>query len=217
MVLLTILLVTLLLGALAASLVLVSSSQSAIAWNFRAFQEARYAAGAAAEYAVAEITSVADWTLLVDGSVRSTFADGFPSGLRTLGDGRTFDLDEIVNQANCHQARACSEAQLNAVTADRPWGSDNPRWRLFAYGWLRDLLPPGSLDSPYYIVVLVGDDEAENDGDSLRDSLAPGPGAGVVELRATAFGPKGVRRSVELTIAKTGAGTAGIVSWRALD
>jgi hypothetical protein len=215
-VLLAVLLLTLLLTVVSASLVLVSSSQSAVAWNVQAFQEARYAAGAAAERAVAEISEVADWTLLVDGSVRSTFADGAPLGRRWLADGRAIDLEEVVNQANCGQTRSCSQAELNAATTDRPWGANNPRWRLFAHGWLRDLLPPGAIDSAYYIIVLVGDDEAEMDGDPLRDGQPLTPGGGVIELRATALGPRNVSRSVELTIARDARSAARIVSWRAL-
>ena len=48
-------------------------------------------------------------------------------------------------------------------------------------------------------VVLVGDDASETDGDPLRDGVPPSPGAGVVELRAQAFGPRGARRTINMT------------------
>jgi hypothetical protein len=73
--------------------------------------------------------------------------------------------------------------------------------------------------------VLVGDDPSENDGDPLRDGQTPGnPGAGVIVVRAEAFGPFNVHKVVELTMADPAgrapnapaAGHTGarIVSWR---
>ncbi len=130
----------------------------AIAANFRNSQEARYAAGAAAERAVRDLASIADWSRLLDGTVRSTFVDGLPAGTRTLSDGSSLDLGELVNLANCLKPTPCGDAEMDAVTADRPWGVNNPRWQLFAHGWLRDVLPAGAIDSAFYTVVLVGDD-----------------------------------------------------------
>jgi hypothetical protein len=94
------------------------------------------------------------------------------------------------------------------VTADRPWGGDNPHWQVFASGTAEELLgdQPGLL--PGYVVVWVGDDPAENDGDPLRDGGPPdvavrtsvNPGAGVLRLKAVAWGPRGSRREVDATV-----------------
>jgi hypothetical protein len=215
MVLVVVLLLTLLMSAIGASLALVTSSETAIAANFRNSQEARYAAGAAAEHAVAGLAAIADWNELLDGSVRSALVDGPPSGTRALTDGSTLDLDEVVNMANCQKTTLCSSAEMDTVSAERPWGKNNTRWRLFAYGWLRDVLPMGAIDSEYYTVVLVGDDPSETDNDPSRDGVPPSPGAGVLELRAMAFGPRHVRRTVNLTVGRTGnAGPPQVLSWR---
>jgi hypothetical protein len=214
MVLVAVLLVTLLMSALGAALALVASSETTIAANFRNAEEARYAAGAGAERALVDMSAAADWSLLLDGTVRSTFADGQPSGTRALPDGSTVDLDQLVNLANCHHVTVCEGFEMDATTADRPWGVNNPRWRLFAYGSIRSIHQAGAIDSNYYTVVLIGDDPSETDGDPSRDGLPPSAGAGVVELRAHAFGPRGARRIINLTVGRTRAGDPRVISWR---
>ncbi|MEP7305814.1 MAG: pilus assembly PilX N-terminal domain-containing protein [Acidobacteriota bacterium] len=213
-VLVAVLLITLLMSALGAALVLVSSSEAAIAVNFRNSQEARYAAAAAAERAVVDLTAAVDWNRLLEGTVRSPSVDGPPFGRRSLSDGSTIDLDAVVNLANCQKTTACSDAEMEAPTFDRPWGANNPRWRLFSYGWLRDVVTTGAIDSAYYTIVLVGDDPSESDADPSRDGVPPSPGAGIVELRAQGFGPRGARRIVNVTVARTSAGDVRVISWR---
>ena len=102
---------------------------------------------------------------------------------------------------------------MDAITEDRPWGANNPRWMLFAYGRLRDVAPPGDVQSPFYCVVMIGDDPSETDGDPTRDGAPGQPGSGVIALRAEAFGPGESHRVVELTVAH-GTGAARVVSWR---
>ena len=107
-----------------------------------------------------------------------------------------------------------ADADMDAVTAQRPWGPNNPRWQLYAYGRLNDLLPNESIDSPYYVSVLVGDDPSETDAQPLEDGHAAG--AGILVLRAESFGPRGVHMSVEMTVARPAAGQPGlrVLSWR---
>jgi hypothetical protein len=112
---------------------------------------------------------------------------------------------------------------MNQVTHDRPWGPNNPRWKLYGYGRLSDLMPTASVNSQYYVVVMIGDDSSELDGDATRDGVTPcdgavpvkdagdppawscNPGTGVLELRAEAFGPGGAHTVVEMTIARSSA------------
>jgi hypothetical protein len=213
-VLVVVLLLTLLMSVLGAALALVTSSEVAIAANFRNSEEARYAVSAAAEHALAEMASSADWNQLLDGTVRSTLVDGPPFGVRVLADGSRVDLEKVLNLVNCQRTTVCGDAEMDAVTSDRPWGVNNPRWRLFAYGRLQDLLPGGTIDSPYYAVVLVADDPSETDGDPSRDGAPPDPGAGIVEARAHVFGPRGVRRTIDMTVSRTSAGPPRVMSWR---
>jgi hypothetical protein len=209
------LLALLLLTAVGASLVLISSSETIIAGNFLASIEALDAADAAAERTMAELGALADWNGVLAGSVRSAFVDGPPTGPRTMADGSTIDLAEAVNTANCGTAAPCSAAAMDAATQTRPWGANNPRWQPFAYGRLRDSASGGTIDSAYYVIVLVGDDPSENDGNPLQDGAGTGnPGAGVVMVRAEALGPRGARRVVEILIARQ-AGPR-LLSWREL-
>jgi hypothetical protein len=193
-------------------LMLTASSETIVAGRYRHGEAARYAAEAAAERALADLSTTAgDWNALIDGSTRSTFVDGPPGGTRTLPDGSSIDLDQELNMANCQRTARCSIGEMNAVTADRPWGANNPRWQLLAYAPLNALVTGRSLDSAYYAVVLVGDDPAETDGDPMRDgSGSANPGSGIIAVRALAFGAGGVVRAIDLTVARpAGTGQAG--------
>lgn len=191
----------LLLGAIAAAIMLVATSETIIAAHFRGAIEARYAAEAVLVRALDE-AAAADWTLAIDGTVRSTWVDGPPSGARVLTDGSTIDLAQAVNLAGCQKSTVCMAADLAAVTADRPWGANNPRWTAYAYGPLRDLLP-AVIDSPYYVLLLVGN----------------GPVPPRLALRAEAFGPRGAHAVVEATAGRDYnddpvQGTVQVLSWR---
>jgi hypothetical protein len=82
-------------------------------------------------------------------------------------------------------------------------------------------MPTASVSSPYYVVVMVGDDAAELDADATRDGTTPcagaipvkgpgeppdwscNPGTGVLGLRAEAFGSRGAHKIIDMTIART--------------
>jgi len=209
----------LLLSALGLALAAATATELMIAANYRTGQEAFYAADAGAERALSELPSVANWDLLFDGALQSTFVDGPPSGARRLADGSPIDLAEVTNAANCGKKTACSASDLTAnPTGDRPWGANNPVWRLYAYGKLTDVAPGAAASSIFYVAVFVGDDSAETDGDPLRDGTDPAvnPGSGAVALRAEAFGPRGAHRVVELTASRTDTTGAAlkVLSWR---
>jgi hypothetical protein len=241
----------LVMAAIGAALMVTAATESRISRNFRNNTEALYAADAVTERVVDELRGIADWNLLLSGNLRSTFVDGEPAGARALADATTIDLGAILNDLNCRKVSGCSDAAMDAITADRPWGANNPRWQPFAWGYLRGLLPAAAIDSLFYVVVMVADDHSECDDNPLADggppvSCPPGakvnPGAGVLDVRAEAFGPFGAHRVVEVTVAratradvpdvmpaegsaenngntagsKTGAGGAGvrILSWR---
>jgi hypothetical protein len=214
----------LLLSALGFALVMTTSTESMIASNYRSGEEALYAADAALERSMDDLLTVADWNTLLTGATRSAFIDGPPSGPRTLSDGTTFRLEAIVNMANCGKGASCSPADIiGNATGDRPWEADNPVWQLYAYGPINDLVPSSTIHSPHYVVVLLGDDPSENDGDPAKDSVDPLHGGGVLALRAEAFGPRGVHKVIEMTVARndrpphdSGTGPDGvrILSWR---
>ena len=217
--------------ALGAALMLSTSTDTKIANNFRNSSEALYAADAGLERSMADLLTMPNWNSMPSGGATSAFIDGAP-GDRLLADGSTLNLNQVLAQANC-QKTSCSMSDYTAVTHERPWGANNPHWFLFAYGWLEDM-SPSHFDSPFYVVVMVADDQSENDGDPLKDGAdANNPGSGILVLRAEAFGPFGVRQIVELTVVRatpghsedgsdasvnhdSGIGRAGvrILSWR---
>jgi hypothetical protein len=128
------------------------------------------------------------------------------------------DLTQQTNVVRCGKTVPCTDAEMDAVTDDRPWGPNNPRWQLFAYGPLNRLLPGNVIDSAIYVSVWVGDDSSENDNRPLEDGALNGnPGRGIIELLAYAYGRGGARRRVELTVMQTqanGQSGARILSWR---
>ena len=195
---------TTLMLALGSALVLLSSSEMAIAANFRGSNEATYAADAILERALIDLRQSTDWTAVLSGLETSSFVDGAPGGVRALTDGSTVDLAEIRNLANCQKKTACSDAEMNAVTNERPWGANNPRWVLYAYGPLGSIPQTAAASSAFYVVALVADDPSENDDDPSRDGASgagpPNPGAGVVALRAEAFGPRNVHRVMQTIV-----------------
>ena len=125
------------------------------------------------------------------------------------------DLSTLVSLARCHKTTMCSEAEMDAVTSERPWGANNPRWQLYAYGELKKAVTVA--ESPHYVVVLVGDDPSETDNDPLDDGGGPdNPGAGVLLMRAQAFGPRHAHKTIEIAMARTGGSRVRLLSWREL-
>jgi PilX N-terminal len=206
----------LLLSALGIALVMTTSTETIIASNFRNSEEGLYSADAAIERVMDDLLTVPDWnTVLAAGSpTRSAFVDGAPNGDRTLVDGSKINLDDVVALANCGHAGSCSPSELTTnSTGERPWGANNPVWQLYAYGPVNSLLPTSTINSSFYVTVLVADDPSENDDDPRHDGVTPCPtppdgsacnaGSGVLSLRAEAFGPRGAHKVIEVTVART--------------
>jgi hypothetical protein len=154
-----------------------------------------YAADGALQIAAFELLTVPDWNVLLSSGALSGVVDGPPTGVRRLGDGSTVDLTQATTVANGDP---------------RPWGANNPVWRLFAFGWL---------GSGTYVIVWTGDDFAENDGDpSVDGGGASNPGSGAIALRAEAFGVRGAHTVLESTVRRdTDAGGSSIIrvmSWQ---
>lgn len=193
----------LLCAALGAGALLTASTDALVAANDRDAREVLYAADAALGRAMADLAAWPDWTAALSGAVRSTFVDGPPAGNRTLPDGSILDLGTLASLADCGHADGCSDAQLDAVTADRPWGANNPRWQLWGYGPVARLAFAAPGDRACYLVMLVADDPSETDGDPLRDAAGPDePGAGIILVRVEAFGVRGLRQTLEATVAR---------------
>ncbi len=206
------LLCMLLLTALGMALTMTTITEKRIASNYRFGVETIYAADAGVERVMQDLLTVPDWNKILDGSTTSSFVDGAP-GQRTLPDGSKMDLVQATNMVRCGKL-TCTDVDIDTPTDERPWAKNNPRWQLYAYGPVSDLIPTTTVNSNVYVVVWIGDDPSENDDKPFVDGDPPSvdaqgkgqttnTGKGVVSMLAYAYGPTGVRRVIEATVAKT--------------
>jgi len=193
------LMAVMLLTALGLALVLTTTTETLIANTFALGVEGLYAADAGLERAIGDLQAISDWTTVLSGQTTSAFTDG-PAGDRLTPAGTTLSLARLVAMANCGKPSGCTSSAMDATTTDRPWGANNPRWRMFASGPLDAIVPTGTVNSPFYVAVMVADDPSEADNDPARDSN------GVVLMRAEAFGPGGSHRGIEATLARAQGG-----------
>jgi len=174
---------TILLTALGVALVLLTTTETMITTNYRDSQQTLYAADAGVETAMQDLLLEADWNRVLTGAEHSGFFDA--SSSVTLGDGTSLSVDGVRTEV---------QAQTDRL---RYWGTNDPRWQWYARGFASELLPGGGLNSNVYLMVFVGDDPSEEDGDPTRDSN------GVLTLHVEAFGSGGSRRALEVTVSRT--------------
>jgi len=211
---LLVLLAMMLLSALGGALALTTSSERQVAATYGSGTELFYATDAGFQRAMQDLAVVADWNQVLSGGSLSTFTDGAP-GRRVMPSGSAIDLVQATDMLNCGRS-PCGMVDLQAITSARPWGANNPVWRLYAHGPLSDLSPSRAVDSTAYIVVWVADDPLETDGMPLLDGDAaggPNPGAGLIQLQAHAYGANGTRRVIEATL-KHASPRNRVLSWR---
>ena len=151
----------LMLTALGMALAMTTTTERRISSNYRDGVETIYAADAAVERVMQDVLTVPDWNRILDGSTTSSFVDGAP-GLRTLPDGSKLNLLEATAMVRCGKT-ACSNAEIEVATDERPWAKNNPRWQLYAYGPLTEVIPTATVNSNIYVIVWIGDDPSEND------------------------------------------------------
>jgi hypothetical protein len=177
----------LIMTAFGTALILSSSTETTIAGHFVTALEGRYAADAMLARGLDDLLGMGDWNPVIAGLVQSHWVDGTPTSARTLADGSRIDLSQVVNMANCQKDSACSPADIVEATSDRPWGANNPEWKLYAYGPLPAVLAGAAVGSRFYVLLLVGQ----------------GPAPNLLAVRAEAFGPRGAHAIVEATAGRT--------------
>jgi hypothetical protein len=205
------LMIMLLLTALGLALTTTTLTETKISSNYATGVEALYAADAAVERVMQDILTVPNWNRILDGTLQSSFIDGPPNGVRTLPDGSRLDLTQATNMLRCGKPAGCSDADLVELTDDRPWGPNNPRWQLYAYGPMNEMIPTDTVNSMMYVIVWAADDPSENDANPLMDGGTPvaaaatgvNDGRGVMMLIAQAYGPGGTSRIIEVTVGTT--------------
>ena len=221
--LILVILVTSFLSAIGLGLAMIVMMDKLATGNLRGSVAMLYAADAAIELVARDLLQLPDWDLALSGGVTSAIVDGNPSGVRAIPDGGEIDLTSATNQLNCGQASACAAPEMDSSTVERPWGLNNPRWQLYAYGPLGNFVH-FARPTPCYIVVWLADDGREEDDDPLRDAADEAPGHGVLRVRADAYGPNGARRAIEAELARgclTGTGVGcpkgiRVQAWREL-
>lgn len=168
-----------LISAIGAGLVVLSSTDRAIAGNFQSGVRMLHAAEAAVERVVFDLMADTNWTPALSGARRSPFSD---QTLRPPAPwGGVVDL-AVLTQA--------LQFETDSGSA---WGGDTPRWRLFASGPLA-ALGGTSHDAPLYLAVWVADDPGDRDGDPAVDAN------GVIGVRAQAFGIGAMRRGIHVVL-----------------
>jgi hypothetical protein len=206
--LILVILVTSFLSAIGLGLAMIVVMDRLASGNLRGSVAMVYAADAVLELAARDLAQLADWNLALSGAARSAFADGASFGAHLIPSGEAVDLTVETNQLNCGRDSDCAVEQMASNTRERPWGTNNPRWQLYAYG------PVGNIvhfarPAPCYLAVWLADDGREEDGDPLTDAAADEPGHGVLRVRAQAYGALGARRTIEAEVVRsclTGAG-----------
>jgi hypothetical protein len=199
--------------ALSGALVAVMSTETTISATFREASVALGAADAAVVRVIDDLAIASDIRAAFSGNATSTFRDGAVTGTRPLPDGTTLDLLEATNVERCG-ASHCTDSEIDAITAERPWGVNNPRWQVYGSGWLSDIAPAAGEAARVYLVVWIGDDGLETDGDPFTDAAdVDAAGHEVALLRVAAYGAYSVRRRIEV-VARREEGTVRLTSWR---
>jgi hypothetical protein len=189
-------------SAMAGGLVLSSLVGRSVAANYEEATELANISDSALELAARELASIADWNDVLTGGRTSTLIDGIPCA-RRLPDGTNIDLVAMTNERTCGRAGACTDGQRGAYTLDRPWGPNNPRWRLFIHTPSPPLPPSPRPAGPAYVVVWIGDDARETDDDPATDGAGAGQeGRYVVRARVESFGARGGRHALEAELAR---------------
>lgn len=196
-----VILVTSFLSALGIGLILAVFMDRLANGNLSGSVSMLHAADAGIELAARDLARSADWDAVLSGAERSSFTDGPAAGVRAIPGGGVVDLSAATNWLNCGKATNCTQSQMNANSAERPWGANNPRWRLFAFGPMSNLTQL-SRPAACYLAVWIADDVREQDGDPLADGPPGSAGHGIVRVHAETFGVAGARRAIEAELAR---------------
>jgi len=181
--LILVLLLTALLSAAGASVMLMSDIDVLAGANRRDAAEVTYAAEAVAEYAVHTLAGQPDWSAALQGGAGLIMSG--PLAFPPAAGGGLVDL-----------AAQTTEVQ-RAAYGSGVWGADTPRWQVFGHGIPGLDLSISGMSPDLYALVWVSDDVTEEDGVATMD------GNGMIVVRARAFGRRGSQCDVQIVVART--------------
>jgi hypothetical protein len=194
------LLTMVLLGALAAALVTLTTIETLVSASFRRSLEVAHGAEAALERGLHDLATMPDWSPALSAppaNVTSSFDDGETTP--RAPDGRLLDLTGLT---------ADRQRASDARAGPAIFGANGPEWRLFAHAPLRALLAEPGPALPLYLAVWIADDESDGDGNPALDSN------GRILVWSVAFGSGGTRGAIEARIERASGGALRLLSWR---
>jgi type IV pilus assembly PilX-like protein len=190
------LMATMLLTGLGMTLMLLSNTETQISSNYRNSQEGLYAADAAVERIVQDLLLIPRWNDILAGSGSAAECAGTMSSFIDASCSSNVTATIPASGQTVNLGKATRNLQAATDTANL-WLTNNPKWRLFAYGPIASLLTNVTIDSQMYVAVWIADDPADNDGDPTVDTN------GTVTVHAEAFGPAGTHKVIEVTVSRT--------------
>ena len=195
--LLSVLLLMLLFCAVTMAISTVVRIETLVGARFVQAAEALYAADAGINLTLAEIRTVADWTVLLSGAEVSGLSQGAFDGAKPVPGGGSV-------LACC--GRTSVAGRLQRESAASPVAARaGLEWRPFLWAPF-DQIARRSPASRLFLVVFIQDDEEDADGDGGSDSNAR------VVVRSEAVHPDGLRRAVEALVEREPGDPAGGVA-----
>jgi len=184
--LLIVLTLTFLFSALAIGTTTVVSVEGLVSARFKDGVEALYVADAGLALVVADLRELSDWTPVLRGAVRSGLSRGPFLGSAAVASGTV----SLCCGGESVGARLARESEVDPVPARRGLTWQPYLWS--AWDAVVSQPQPGQL----FLVVFVEDDEEDGDADGTTDLN------GIVTLRAETVRPDGLRRVVEVLVAR---------------
>ena len=197
---------TLLLTALGLALVMTTMTETMITANYRDGGEAMYAADAGVERAMQDLLTVADWNRILSGArAVAVHRRSAERHANASGGGGTINLTATTNLLNCNKVTTCTRRRDERLHETS--GRGRRTTRAGSCSPTRRSTPsstpaPSRRRSTWWSGSPTTSRRIDDDPDDGRPVDAR-PAAGMLLMRAEAFGPDGAHSVIEVTIGRT--------------